>query len=671
MTVAADPALGFWLRHVAAAGGLWEPEGPAAYVVLPPPLRDAYRLPEELRVTADPDVAREDGAALLAAGHPVLAEAADRVLTSGDAGHLVLARPASVPPGREVLLTELRDAFPVGHGRIDLAGEPEVVMHPVARVGALITYELSAEDRFQEQAERWVDVPARRELPAALAAHLVRAEISERGVARPAEGLLPAIGEAHRLIDAGASARREALGAEVIGACQAESGRAAAYYADAISGIERRLATAPADRRAVLEQRLRSTREEKARRLAEIAEKYEARHTIRPYRLHVIHVPGLRVSVDVRRGDRRYPMIFDWLMPAGAYAPVRCPSCGGEAPLVAGKLKLGCETCLPPTPAAPAAPVSAAPPAVPGPASRPPASRPIPGPARPQSGLARPQSGLARPQSGLARPQSGAARPQSGAARPASGPAPAPPRAKRQPAMPPKVRKERQKATGTVAERMWRAVTAGDIRAAGKILLPGSPAAALVRALGPAGLTRVIGMPPGEVPERFVAEADGDTVAGRLLGHSGAECTYYIYCRDGRAAEVLPFPLQPDESFWPFYWWGRRPGDRWATGKIAAAPGRDPVEGPLVSVGSSWNGLPVAARSLAAWERISDDHEPLLSAHAPRTLAAAVQRLVAYRAGSRAGFAEAADAYRVPEEEVRRADRAVRRLLALGPDRPW
>ncbi len=665
MTVAADPALGFWLRHVAAAGGLWEPEGPAAYVVLPPPLRDAYRLPEELRVTADPDVAREDGAALLAAGHPVLAEAADRVLKSGDAGHLVLTRPASVPPGREVLLTELRDAFPVGHGRIDLAGEPEAVLHPVARVGALITYELSAEDRFQEQAERWVDLPAWRELPAALAAHLVRAETSEQGVARPAEGLLPAIREAHRLIDAGATARREALGAEVIGACQAESGRAAAYYADAISGIERRLATAPADRLSVLEQRLRSTREEKARRLAEIAEKYEARHTIRPYRLHVIHVPGLRVSVDVRRGDRRYPMIFDWLMPAGAYAPVRCPSCGGEAPLVAGKLKLGCETCLPPVPAAAAVPVPAASPAVPGPEARPSAaSRPVPG-------AAQRESGAAQRESGAAQQESGAAQQESGPRRPAAGSVPAPPRAKQQPAMPPKVRKERQKATGTVAERMWRAVAAGDIRAAGKVLLPGSPAAALVRALGPAGLTRVIGMPPGEGPEKFVAETDGDTVAGRLLGHGGAECSYYIYCRDGQAAEVLPFPLHADESFWPFYWWGRRPGDRWATGKIVAAPQLDPVEGPLVSVGSSWNGLPVAARSLAAWERISGGHEPLLSAHAPRTLAAAVQRLVAYRAGSRAAFAEAAGAYRVPEEEVRRADRAVRRLLALGPARPW
>src|SRR5260370_42375901 len=112
MTGMAALALGFWWRHVAVAGGLWEPDGDAPYVVLPPPLRDAYRLPEELRVTADPDVAREDGAMLLAAGHSVLAEAAERVLASGDIGYLVLTRPASVPPRRDVLLAGARDAFP-------------------------------------------------------------------------------------------------------------------------------------------------------------------------------------------------------------------------------------------------------------------------------------------------------------------------------------------------------------------------------------------------------------------------------------------------------------------------------------------------------------------------------------------------------------------------------
>ncbi|MGN6173311.1 MAG: hypothetical protein ACTHPS_10200, partial [Streptosporangiaceae bacterium] len=377
MTAVADPALAFWLRHVAAAGGLSEPDGDATYVVLPPPLRDAYRLPEELRVTADPDVAREDGATLLTAGHSILAEAAERVLASGDTGYLVLARPPSVPPGHDALLAAAREAFPVGHGRIDLVGEPAAVLHPVVRVGALVSYELSAEDRFQEETQRWVDVASRRELPAGLIARLLRADVDEQAQPRRAEALLPAIAAAHQLMDSAAIIRRQALAAEVSGAFQAERGRAAAYYADAIAGIERRLAAAAPDRRAMLEQRLHSTRQEQTRRLAEIAEKYEARHAIQPYRLHVVLVPALRVTADVLRGGRRYPMSFDWLRSAGAYAPVRCPSCGGEAPLVAGKLKLGCETCLPQKPPAAVPPVPAA---SPGPAG---ASRAGPPPARP------------------------------------------------------------------------------------------------------------------------------------------------------------------------------------------------------------------------------------------------------------------------------------------------
>jgi hypothetical protein len=455
---------------------------------------------------------------------------------------------------------------------------------------------------------------------------------------------MPAVGAAHRLIDAGATARRQALAAEVSGACQAERGRAAAYYADAIAGIQARLANVPStqpDRRAALEQRLHATREEEARRLAEIAEKYEARHTIRPYRLHVMLVPALRVPADVLRGTRRYPAYFDWLLPAGAYAPTRCPSCGGEAPLVAGKLKLGCETCLPPKPAVAAS--AAAAPAAAGPSAA------APGPAGP------------------ARPVSGAPR----GARPAPAARPVPPQAKRRAVVPPKVRKEQQKATATLAERLWCAVAADDRRTIRRILHPGSPAAALDRVLGPAGLCRVVGLPPGEMPEKFLAETDGDAVTGALLGAAGTECPYYIYCRDGQAAEVLPFPVGDDGTFWPFYWWGQRSGGRWASGPNIPAKGLDPVEGALVVTGLAWHGLPVAGRALAAWGRIADHHERLLSAHSARPLAAAVNRLVASRAGGRATFAEAAGRFRVPEQEVRRADRAVRLPLALGPDQPW
>jgi hypothetical protein len=159
-----DPALDFWLRHVTAEGGLHEPAGEATYVVLPPGLSDRYRLPEELRVTGDPDIARDDGVTLLALGHPVLSEAAERTLATGDAGTFVLAGPASAPPGPDVLLAAARDAFGVDHGRIDASEDPLAVRHSVVRVGALVTFELSAEDRFQEQAERWVDVPSRRSL---------------------------------------------------------------------------------------------------------------------------------------------------------------------------------------------------------------------------------------------------------------------------------------------------------------------------------------------------------------------------------------------------------------------------------------------------------------------------------------------------------------------------
>jgi hypothetical protein len=594
---------------------------------------------------------------LLTAGHPVLAEAAERVLASGDTGHLVLARPASAPPGPDTLLAAARDAFPVDHGRIDLSGEPAFVLHPVIQVGALVTYELSAEDRFQEEVQRWVDVPSRRELPAALVGRLCRADVDERAQPRQPEDLMSAVGAAHRLIDAGAATRRQVLAAEVSGACQAERGRAAAYYADAVAGIEARLANVPPtqpDRRAALEQRLAATREEEARRLAEIAEKYEARHTIRPYRLHVMLVPALRVPADVLRGMRRYPAYFDWLLPAGAYAPTRCPSCGGEAPLVAGKLKLGCETCLPPKPAAApaaAAPAATAPAATAPAATAPAATRPAaaPGPAGP------------------ARPVAGAPR----GARPAPAARPVPPQAKRRAVVPPKVRKDQQRATATLAERLWCAVAANDRRTIRRILHPGSPAAALDRVLGPAGLCRVVGMPPGEEPEKFLAETDGDAITGALLGAVGTECPYYIYCREGQAAEVLPFPVGHDGTFWPFYWWGQRSGGRWASGANVPAKGLDPVEDALVVTGLAWHGLPVAGRALAAWGRIAEHHERLLSAHSARPVAAAVNRLVASRAGGRTTFAEAAGRFRVPEQEVRRADRAVRLPLALGPDQPW
>ena len=83
-------------------------------------------------------------------------------------------------------------------------------------------------------------------------------------------------------------------------------------------------------------------------------------------------------------------------------------------------------------------------------------------------------------------------------------------------------------------------------------------------------------MPLTEAPERFLAKTDSDVVTGALLCTHGTECAYHIYCRDGQAAEVLPFPVSDDGAFWGFYWWGQRPGGRWAVGRIVPGEGAGP-----------------------------------------------------------------------------------------------
>ena len=380
-------------------------------------------------------------------------------------------------------------------------------------------------------------------------------------------------------MDSAAVRRRAVLAAEVSGGFEAERGRAAAYYADTIARIERRLAVATPDRAAVLRERLRATREEQARRLAEIAEKYEARHVIRPYRLHVLLVPALRVAADVLRGSRRYPMSFDWLLPAGVYAPMRCPSCSAEAALVAGKEKLGCEACLSPKPPT----AAAAKPTAGKPASAVGKPAPVKSPAPAKPAVAKPPAAL-----------------------PAGG------KPSQRRAVPPKVR-GRSRRPPALAERVWSAVAGGDRRTLARVVHPDSPAAALARVYGPAAFTGIIGMPPvrhrNGSPRRLTRDSPG-----AVLGSSGAEYRYFISCQDGQAAEVLPFPVTADGAFWNFYWWGRRPDAR---SSVPAVGGLDPVE----RAGRrrcDWNGLPVAARALAAWGRIADDRDRLLSAHPSR-----------------------------------------------------
>lgn len=350
--MSADPGLRFWLHYVDHAGGLAEPATDGTLVVLPPAVAAEFDLPDELVVTADPDIARDDGIVLLATGHPVLIRAADAALTHGDAGIDAIAPPTTPAPDTTALQEHLRDQVAVEHGRIDVTGLPTRIQRPILRVGALVTYTVSAEEAYQERLECWVDAITGLPLADADIARLRHAPRAD-GPATAAPSALRAaecaLDHAHRILDAAAEHRRGTLAAQASDAHRRERTHAHSYYADVLRSLQRRIAAADADRAPLLRARATATGEERTRRLAEIDEKYQARHDIRPFRLHLVLVPGWRIPVDVRRGARCYPLTFDWLAPLGAYATVRCPHCHAASPLSASKTRLGCVTCLPGT----------------------------------------------------------------------------------------------------------------------------------------------------------------------------------------------------------------------------------------------------------------------------------------------------------------------------------
>ena len=281
-----------------------------------------------------------------------------------------------------------------------------------------------------------MDVPSRRELPAALARSLSKALCTERTVVPPAENVLPAIGHAHRLMDSAAVSRRAVLAAEVSGGFEAERGRAAAYYADAIARIERRLAVATPDRAAVLRERLRVYR--RGTGAAAGRDRGEVRGPARHQAVPAACATGARTAARGRRAARVAAVPDEFrLAIAGPGCTRRCAArrvrprprwCRqGEARL------RGVPVAEPPTAAA-AKPAAG----TPAPAAGKPAPVKSPAPARPA---------VAKPPAAL----------------PAAAPKPGQRRA-----VPPKVRGPQQKARPALAERVWSAVASGDRAHAGQ-----------------------------------------------------------------------------------------------------------------------------------------------------------------------------------------------------------
>ncbi len=363
-----EPALRFFLRYAESRGATVVEEREQALVQLPQGLSVALGLPGETALTSDAEVAQEGGQMLVIAGHPLLGAAADHVLAQGDAGWLALAAPAGAPPDAQTLLQKLREFYPVEHGRLDLAAPPERVYLPLLRVGALVT--LSGDDRFLEIGDTLVDAAACLPIAPDLARRVLA--FGPRPSAEPWSVLLPDVVQALEVaqgeLERRAAQRAAELSAQAEAEMQEERERAQAFYAAQLAHIARRRQRADEERRRLYDEQARVTAAEAERRGVEIERKYRVEGSVKPYRLHLVLAPALHLEIEVRRGDRRYPLHANFLLGAGGFLPLRCPACGAAQPLVAGRSVLGCRVCqgAAEEPAPPPAPVAQKPSAGPG-----------------------------------------------------------------------------------------------------------------------------------------------------------------------------------------------------------------------------------------------------------------------------------------------------------------
>lgn len=642
MSAPAGP-LAFFLDFAEAEGGVAEPGLDATLVLLPTALQAELDLPEEVNVTSEAEVAREDGALLLVHGHPVVDRVARTILGRGDAGHARLPWPAPRPPSAADLVERAREDLQVDHGRIEPAGPPPVESYlPALRVGALVTYATSLEDRFQEREEVWLDAASTLELEPSLRARLLDRHL-EPGVdpVRPflRHDLTSALVAADSLIAQRARHRRQELTRQSSSQREQELSRATAYYEATLSSIAHRLATAPPDRREILAAQAEITAVERDRRLAEIQERFEPRHEVKPYRLHLVGVPALRLGVHVRRGQRTFPLQLTWVLGGGGFVPMRCPHCAGRDVLVAGRDRLGCRGCLP-RPVELAAGVAGNTPPAPPPSELmhrrspdPPAS-PSPPPTRKRSPLPRPAT---------------------------TAPAVDPQRLER--------------AGDKLARGFWTTAARGD-RWRGKVTVPHSPMAALSRLYGAPGALRAIGVPEDVQPYNLtvsgteVYKSGIHATSGLILTYSG-NFPYLLrwdsFQGSSRIGEVLPH-RSPNGRLAPR---GALPSG--VESLLMRPP--PPRAAPEGRAGGVWaqalhlHGLSFALRCLATWWRIQDASG--MDAFDEEPLTAAILEIAQSRAGLDPSGPAQPELWAAEPAAIEAATGFIRRIVGPAKDQPW
>lgn len=608
------PELDLFLAFAGRSGAIHESDGAGGSVVLlPEEMHRRFDVSETMEVTADPDAARDDGSTLLCAGHPLVDAVAAAILDAGDGGERWVAWPDASPPAGQ-LFDIARAALPVDHGRVDPADQPRALYAPLLRAGFLVTYTL--DERYQEREEVWVD--GRTGVPVGRIDETLYAAQRMPGRTVGAPDFARALEAAEQLLARRTRRRLEELRLVATPRLQEETARAEAYYRAALETLARRRAAAAPERRPQYDARIGATERERDRRLQELVDHVQPTCSWRPFRLHVVHCPAFDVPLVVRRGERTYPLTLTWLLPHASFAGVRCPGCGAEQPLVAGRTKLGCHACLPRAPAAEpevsvvgrrvvqSPSIASAPSAPRGPEPQ------SPPPPRPQ-----PLSAQTRPREAERLQQRREKE-----------------RLKREAA---ERRASRARAGNRMAEagdrlafEMWRACA---LRRAlpERSVIPHTPYAVLLRLYGAAAPQVAVGLPASAVPDGTTtststewSESGGATTWG-IVRAAGAERGYVLRWRVGRSGPQAIELLPADDLATIF--------DPSLTATIdadampalfAAAP---PPHGFLDAVESLvWErevallGIPVVARCLATWSAL----RPLIEDEAPHVAAAAL-----------------------------------------------
>lgn len=620
----ADPAVRFWLDYIEAEGGLCDVDGDKALAVLPQTVRDHTGLPEEVTVTADPEVARDEGALLLIPGHPALDHAVEDVLGRGDVVRSDLEWPCDPVPSGSALLPRARANIVVDHGRIDLGLDaPSSAYLPVLRLGVAVTYWTSLEDRFQESAEVWVDGRIGVALPEAISQTL---RAAPRAAGKAAQQVLDgdlrrAIQGAHARIEETATARRLELARHSRRAREQEIVRAAAYYDAALDSIARRSGAADAERRTLLEAQAEATRVERARRLKEIYEKFRPRQEIRPFRLHLVHVPVVQLPVVIRRGPREYPFDLTWVPCASAFLPMICPECADSETLVVGKHGLGCRACLEHAACAPPVRFRQPEPALP---PDPAATHATVEPNAASSSHKACSSEQARPKRKGAAGPGRPARPQPSYKGSGAGTV--------------------EKAGDKLARALWRSAFE-ERKWRAKAMVPHSPMSAMTKLYGPDAALRAVGFTPGALPIPQMVEAH--TSPGRAnRAHSttgivwGTDRRAYLFTLRWRKeagtamlADALVGIETRDRELPRRHDLPPDIGSRVFEGAPASRIDLDPVARALWDAAIASHGLPFVARCLCVWWRIASPD--LFERHLAPALAAATMTWVAERSGLR------------------------------------